>query len=373
MKPSPADLPDVALGHDYLLVLRGAERVFVEIAATWPSAPIYTLLHDEQEPMLRERLAGREIHTSGLQRLGARQDNFRTLLPLYPLAVGRMRIEASGALITDSSAFAIGFKAPPGVPHICYCHSPFRYAWHARDKALLEQRRVLRPALGLTLNRIRSWEVRAASRVTHLITNSVYGQRMIAEYYRRDAEVIHAPVDVNRFTPAPRGERLLVIGEITRHKRTEVAIEAAIDARVPITVVGDGPDRAELEHRYRDRGLVEFAGRVDDDQLATMLSSARAVVVPSTEEFGIVAVEAQAAGKPVLALGEGGATETVIDGQTGILVARPEPALFADVLRSGELDKLDGADCRANAERFSAEVFRERIAASVARVRDDAA
>lgn len=363
--------PDVALGHDYLLVMRGAERVFVEIAAIWPEAPIHTLLHDDRDAMLRQHLAGRQIEVSALQRLGVRQKGFRTLLPLFPIAAQRMRIAASGVLVTDSSAFAIGFRPPPGIPHVCYVHSPFRYAWHAREQALLEQPRALRPVLGATLDRIGKWEVRAASQVTHLVTNSEYGRRMIAERYRRDAEVIHAPVDVGRFTPGPRGERLLVIGEITRHKRTDVAIEAAIAARIPITVVGDGPDRGELEHRYRDRGLVEFAGRVGDRELAAMMSVARAVVVPSTEEFGIVAVEAQAAGKPVLALGAGGATETVIDGATGILVGSPDPQKFAAVLRSGELDRLDSADCLANAERFSAEVFRGRIAASVARVRND--
>ncbi len=365
----PSDPPDVALGHDYLLVMRGAERVFVEIADIWPEAPIHTLLWDEHEPMLRERLGSRRIEVSALQRLGIRQRGFRALLPLFPLAASRMRIEASGVLVTDSSAFAIGFRPPPGVPHVCYCHSPFRYAWHAREQALLEQPRLVRPALGATLDRIGAWEVRAASRVTHLVTNSEFGRRMIAERYGRDAEVIHAPVEVDRFTPGPRGERLLVIGEITRHKRTEVAIEAAIAARAPITVVGDGPERAELEGRYRDRGLVAFAGRVDDRELAAMLSAARAVVVPSTEEFGIVAVEAQAAGKPVLALGAGGATETVVDGETGILVDRPDPELFAAVLRSGELDRLDERRCRANAERFSAAAFRERFAASVERVR----
>lgn len=366
--PRPTDPPEVALGHDYLLVMRGAERVFVEIADIWPDAPIHTLLHDEHDPMLRERLAGRQIEVSPLQRLGVRQGGFRALLPLYPLAADRMRIDATGVLVTDSSAFAIGFRPPPGVPHVCYCHSPFRYAWHAREQALLEQPRALRPLVGAILDRIGRWELRAASRVTHLVTNSEYGRRMIADLYHREAEVIHAPVDIDRFTPGPRGERLLVIGEITRHKRTEVAIEAAVTASIPITVVGDGPDRAELENRYGDRGLVEFAGRIEDGELATMISAARAVVVPSTEEFGIVAVEAQAAGKPVLALGAGGATETVVDGETGILVDRPDPALFAAALRSGELDELDERRCRANAERFSAEVFKARFAASVERV-----
>ncbi|MEI2702604.1 MAG: glycosyltransferase [Baekduia sp.] len=365
MRSPSADAPEVALGHDYLLVLRGAERVFCEIAAIWPNAPIHTLLADEHDEMLRERLGGRTVHVSSLQRLGVRQDGFRALLPLYPLAAGRMRIEASGVLVTDSSAFAIGFRPPPGVPHVCYCHSPFRYAWHAREQALAEQPAILRPAVGALLDRIRRWELDAASRVTHLIANSEHCRRMIADYWGRDAEVIHAPVDVERFTPSPRGERLLVIGEVTRHKRTAVAIEAAVAAGVPITVVGDGPDKDELEARYRDPGLVEFAGRVDDRRLTGLIESARAVVVPSTEEFGIVAVEAQAAGKPVLALGAGGAVETVIAGETGILVDRPDPELFAAVLRSGELDRIDQARCRENAERFSAAVFRGRMAAAV--------
>lgn len=359
---------EVALGHDYLLVFRGAERVFGVIAGLFPHATVHTLLLDEHEDSLRELLAGHPVRASRLQRLGIRQDGFRALLPLFPLAASRLPIADADVLLTSSSAFAIGFRPSPGVPHVCYCHSPFRYAWHARAQALAEQPAPLRPALGLLLDRIRRWEVQAAGAVTHLIANSNHGQKLIRECYGRDSEVIYAPVDVDRFTPGPRGDRFVVVGEITRHKRTAVAIEAAVSAGAAITVVGDGPDRQELEQRYRDRGQVQFAGRIDDRELTELIGRSRGAIVPSTEEFGIVAVEAQAAGKPVLALAAGGALETVIDGETGILVDRPDPALFAAAIRSGRIDELDQGRCRANAERFSVSVFAERMRATVERV-----
>ena len=361
--PGLDPVPSVALVHDYLLVLRGAERTFATIAECWPSAPLYTLLYDKAGT--DGRFAGREIHTSSLQRLGAGQRSFRALLPLFPWAVERLSLDGHDLVLSSSSAFAQGVRKPDGAVHICYCHSPFRYAWHERERALEEMPRPLRPLVGGVLRRVRSWDWEAAQRVDHHIANAQITRERIQRFYGRDAPVIHPPVDVARFRSGEPEDFFLVVGEVTRHKRTEVALEAARLAGVPIKVAGSGPDLERLVARYSRHA--EFLGRVGDDALAALYARARALVVPNVEDFGIAAVEAQAAGRPVVALHAGGTAETVVDGETGVLLERSDPEVFAAALRDCDFDGFDPARIVAHAARFGADGFRRRLVDQVAR------
>jgi glycosyltransferase involved in cell wall biosynthesis len=356
--PMPA--PRVALAHDYLLVLRGAERTVVRIADLYRDAPIFTLLYDEAGT--ERYFAGRDITTSPLQHLGVGQSNFRRLLPLYPWAVGRLRVPPVDVLLSSSSAFAHGIAAPAGAVHVCYCHAPFRYAWYEEDRALAETPPPLRPALRLVLARMRSWDRRASARVTRYVANSKLTRERIRRYYGRDAEIVHPPVETSRFRTGTPGEEALIVSELVRHKRLDVALEGARRARVPVVVVGSGPERAALERAFPE---AHFAGRASDEQLVELYASARALLVPSVEEFGIAAVEAQASGRPVIAAAAGGATETVIEGETGLLVTPDDPGAFAAAI--GELDRLalDPARAVANAERFSVAAFQRGLAAQV--------
>lgn len=356
-----APATDISLAHDYLLVMRGAERTFAAIADLYSHAPIFTLLYDERGTS--ERFAGRTITTSPLQRLGVGQSTFRRLLPLYPLAVERLRPPESDVVLSSSSAFAHGLSTPADAVHICYCYTPFRYAWDERDCALDEVSRALRPLLRRQLRRIRRWDLAASRRVDAYIAISVLGRERIRRCYGRDAVVIHPPVETQRFGSSQPDDSLLVVSELVRHKRAHVALEAARRARVPIRVVGSGPDHAALARSFPE---AEFLGRTTDEQLVELYARARAVVVPSVEEFGITAVEAQAAGRPVIAAGGGGALETVIDGETGRLAVPDDVNSFAAAI--GELDELafDPARARSNAERFSVATFQRRLAAYVA-------
>lgn len=354
-----------ALAHDYLLVNRGAERTFEVIAGCWPEAPIYTLLYDEVAT--ERRYAGREIQTSELQRLNVRQERFRHLLPFYPLAVRGLRPRAQ-LVVSSSSAFAHGIRPFPGAVHVCYCHSPFRYAWHDRGRALRVTPRLLRGPLEAMLAAVRVADRHAAARVDHFIANSEITRERIATYWRREATVIHPPVDVDRFTPGQPEDWFLVVGELVAHKRVELALAAAQRAGQPIKVVGAGPDRPTLERRYGHRDCVEFLGRVDDARLADLYARARAVVVASVEEFGIVAVEAQAAGRPVISVDAGGARETIIDGRTGVLVPPEDVDALAEAMRDGDFDAFDTGQVVANARRFSTDIFRDRLRAELARV-----
>jgi glycosyltransferase involved in cell wall biosynthesis len=358
----------VSLVHDYLLVMRGAERTFEAMTEMYPQAEIFTLLYDESGT--NERFAGRSITTSPLQRLGTVQANFRRLLPLYPWAVERLRLPPVDVVLSSSSAFAHGVHVPPGAIHVCYCHTPFRYVWNEQARALSEAPAPLHPLLRRLLARMRRWDLAASGRVDVYIANAQLTRERIQLYYGRDAAIVHPPVDIARFTPGEPGDSLLVVSEIVRHKRLQVALEAARRAGAPIRLVGSGPDYAALKAAYPE---AEFLGRVSDEELAGLYASARAVVVPSMEEFGITAVEAQAAGRPVIAAAAGGALETVIDGCTGLLATLDDVDSFQRAIEA-----IDDLDCEPeqtvrNAERFSVAAFQEGISAQVRTALEDSA
>ncbi len=352
----------VTLAHDYLLVMRGAERSFAAMTEAYPEAPIFTLLYDERGT--EGRFAGHQVTTSPLQRLGVSQDGFRRLLPLYPWAVGRLAPERCDVVLSSSSAFAHGLRVPPGAAHVCYCYTPFRYAWYEQQRALAELPAPLRPLLSAELAWIRRWDLAASSRVDDYIAISALSQERIRRYYGRESTVIHPPVETERFSPGAPGDWLLVVSELVAHKRLRVALEAARRAGAPIRVVGSGPDHDALREAYPE---AEFLGRAEDEQIAELYAGARAVVVPSMEEFGIVAVEAQAAGRPVVAAAAGGALETVIDGRTGRLARLDDIDDFAEAIRSIDKLGLDPADAVENAQRFSVATFKSRLAEHVGR------
>src|SRR3954452_18173498 len=352
--------PRVALAHDYLLVMRGAERTFAAMAEIWPDAPIHTLLYDEEA--IGRLFRDRRIVTSGLQRLGIDQRSLRRYLALYPTAARRLRVEPHDLLISSSSACAHGIQAAPGAQHITYCHPPFRYAWHDARVGLAELPAPLRPALALALRRHRRFDRRAAAALTGLIANSQITQARIRRYWGREALVVHPPVDVGRFAPSTGGDDLLYLGEITLHKRVEIALEAAERAGRRIRVVGDGPELPRLSRRFRRSA--EFLGRVRDDELEGLYAASSALVVPGVEEFGIAAVEAQASGRPVIAADAGGARDTVLPERTGWLVAPDDVDALARALRRGT-DGFDPHSIRRNAERFSTAAFHRRLQATV--------
>ena len=353
----------VALVHDYLLVMRGAERTFAAMAELWPLAPIFTLLYDEEGT--QGRFAGRTVVTSSLQRLGTRQANFRALLPLFPDAVQRFPLDGYDCVVSSSSAFAHGVRPARGARHICYCHSPFRYAWLGAEGPITVPR-PLRAPLGLAMRRHRSFDRSATERVTQFVANSQITASRIERFWGRTSVIVNPPVDVERFAPDSADDYVLYVGELVRHKRAEDAIWAAGAAGRRIKVVGGGPERERLAPRFPD---AEFLGRVSDEELARLYAHAAALVVPNVEEFGIAAVEAQAAGRPVVGVDAGGLRETVIPERTGILVDPEDPGALARAL-SGDLTRFDSGEIRRHAERFSRQAFQTRLMQVVEAVGD---
>jgi glycosyltransferase involved in cell wall biosynthesis len=281
-----------------------------------------------------------------------------------------LRLGDARMVISSSSAFAHGVRPHPDAVHVSYCHSPLRYLWHERRRAERGLPWAVRPPVRAVLGAVRRWDIRASGRVTAYIANSRLTRQRIADFYGREAAVVHPPVEVGRFArePGPR-DYFLLVGEVTGHKRTEVALSAAERAGAHLKVVGGGPDLDRLRRRF---ARAEFLGRVDDRRLADLYAGCRALVVPGVEEFGITMVEAQAAGRPVVAAGGGGACEIVRDGETGVLVPPGSIDGLAEALREVDWEGFDVPALRASAARFSTAEFRLRFAAEVERILTEA-
>jgi glycosyltransferase involved in cell wall biosynthesis len=358
MKPSE---PRVALVHDFLLDLRGGERVFLALCEMFPDADLFTAVYD---PAGTEgRFEHRNVHASFLQRLHPNAKSFRRLLPLYPYAMEALDLSGYDLVLSSSSAWAHGVLPSEDAVHVCYCHNPFRYAWNAREATLRAHGPIVRAGLSAVLQRWRQWDWIAAQRVDRYIANSETTRRRIARYFTREAEVVYPPVEIERFTPGVVGDHYVVLSELMPHKRIDLAVRAFSDLREPLVVIGDGPDARRL-HRLAGP-TVRFTGRVSDAEVARLLGTARALVVTATEEFGIAAVEAQAAGRPVVALDEGGVTESVEEGRTGVFYDEATPEALAAAVRGFDPLSVDPADCVANAHRFSTAAFAAEIRANV--------
>jgi glycosyltransferase involved in cell wall biosynthesis len=355
----------VALVHDFLLDLRGAERVFASLCEAWPEADVFTAVYDARGT--EGRFAGRRPRTSFLQRVRPTARTFRPLLPLYPHAIESFDLRSYDVVISSSSAWAHGVLVDPGAVHVCYCHNPFRYAWTEREATLRARNALVRPALRLLLNRWRQWDWIAAQRVDRYVANSRVTAARIERYFGRASTILHPPVELGRFASVPReeiGADHVVLAELMAHKRIDVAVRAFNALGLPLTVIGDGPEARRL--RRIAGPSITFTGRIGDAEVAHRLARARALVVTATEEFGIAAVEALAAGRPVIALNAGGVRESVTEGLTGTFYDADEPAALAGAVRRFDALGVDPAACRAAAARFGSERFRAEMRRIVA-------
>jgi glycosyltransferase involved in cell wall biosynthesis len=353
----------VALVHDFLLDLRGAERVFAALCDMYPDADLFTAVYDERGT--EGRFAHRTVNTSFLQRLRPTARTFRALLPLYPYAMEALDFRGYDLVVSSSSAWAHGVLVDAEAVHVCYCHNPFRYAWNEREETLRRHSPVVRAGLGVVFQRWRQWDWIAAQRVDRYVANSHTTARRVRRCFQREAEVVHPPVELDRFRVGSEpGDEYVVLSELVPHKRIDLAIEAFNRLGRKLLVVGDGPDWRRLKRLAGP--TIRFAGRVSDEQAAALLECAPALVITATEEFGIAAVEAQAAGRPVIALAEGGVRETVIDQETGLFYEEPSSEALAEVVAQFDPAAFDPAACRANAERFDVGHFRHGLRAVIA-------
>lgn len=351
----------VALAHDYLNQFGGAERVALELAEMHPSAVLSTSLYrpDSTLPGFRRHA----VRTSFLDGLPVDR-GFRALLPLYPAAMRELGPIQADVLISSSSGWAHGVRVAPGTFHAVYCHTPARWLYGQHYLGAGSRRQTL---AGPALRSLREWDQRAAARADLYIANSENTRARIRRVYGRDAAVVPPPVDVERFTPRPRGERLLVVSRLLPYKRVDVIVDAATSSGIPLDVVGEGPMLDALRATAGPR--VRFHGRVSDAVVTDLMEGCRALCVPGAEDFGITPVEAQAAGKPVVAYGVGGVRETVIDGRTGAFFAHQTPREFLAALERADALETSPALLAAHAAQFSRDAFRQRIAQTIASAR----
>lgn len=353
----------VAIVTDWLNSFGGAERVLMELHRLFPDAPLFTSVHDSDG--LPAQFSDWDVRTTFLQRIPFARRRHRWLLPLMPLAFESLDLRGYDLVISSSSACAKGVIVDPGTTHLCYCHTPCRYIWDLyHDYVGSSARAVLAAPIAHWL---RLWDRTSSDRVDRFVANSRFVADRIARHYRRPAEVIHPPVDVQRFRLhfGPANEYYLVVSRLVSYKRIDLAVKAATRMGRPLLVVGEGPEEGRL--RALAGPTVQFLGWQDDGEVTRLMEGARAVLFPGLEDFGIVPVEAQAAGRPVIAYGRGGATETVTDGVTGVHFHEQTPDALVAAIERFEDERFDPVGCRRNAERFSADAFRERIQDAIER------
>jgi glycosyltransferase involved in cell wall biosynthesis len=347
----------VAIIAERLIDLRGGERVVTAVAEMIPHADIYaTVAADHHIP----EFGGRRVHTSFVQGLPGAKKLFRAYLPLYPMAIERLDLRRYDAVISLSSAFAHGALTNPETTHVCYCHTPLRFAWNYQHAYNRRSNALVRVVTAPLLHYIRSWDVAASHRVDAYVANSKNVQRRLWKYYRRESSVIYPPVDTTRFQPSnDRCDHYLIVSALNDHKRVDIAVAAFSRLGLPLYVVGSGPDEARL--RSRASSNVKFLGRVGEAELAHLYATCKAFVFTSDEDFGIAPVEAQAAGRPVIAYASGGALETVKDGETGILFHDQTAACLEQTIINFDSNAFRPATIRANAQRFSVERFQDQF------------
>ncbi len=354
--------PRVAVVHDWLTIPGGSEQVVLELLEMFPQAELFTSVYDPRP--WPEQITARPVHASLLSRLPGASRHYPKLLPLMTPAFRAFDLSGFDLVISSSHACAKNVRTPRGVPHVCYCHTPMRYAWEEGFLAGEEVGPLARALLPPLLWWLRRQDRAGASGPDVFVANSRHVQERIARYYERSAVVVNPPVDVERFLELARApeDYYLVFGRVVPYKRVDLAVAACGLLGRRLVVAGDG--RALAAVRARASAGVEFVGKVSDAERDRLLAGARALLFPGEEDFGIVPVEVQAAGMPVIAYGVGGARETVQDGVTGVIFDAQSAEGLAGAIERFEGLPLDPQAARANASRFG----RERFQAEMARV-----
>jgi glycosyltransferase involved in cell wall biosynthesis len=349
----------VAIVHDFLMQMGGAEKVVEVLHDMFPDAPIYTSAYDENAMPMYYRTW--DIRTSFLQKMWMKKHSHRMALLLYPAAFESFDLSEYDLVLSSSSAFAKGVITQPHTKHISYTYTPMRYAW--TTKRYLENERMAGPLRALAmpgLHYLRTWDAISVDRVDKYIAISQAVQARIAKFYRRDSTIICPPVETSRFAPDSEvGDYYILVARLVPYKRIDLAIEAFNRLKRPLKIVGEGRQYKALKALAKPN--IEFMGRVDDVALPGLMARAKAYIMPGEEDFGLTPVEANACGRPVIAYAAGGAIDTQIDGVTGVLFSEPTADGLYDAVRESDKISFDSNVIRAHARKFDTATFREKI------------
>ena len=349
----------IALVHDYFVQMGGAEKVVEAIHDSFPSSPVYTTVALPR--MLPDRLRAADIRTSALQRLPAMDRRFRHYFMLYPFAVENFDLSQYDLIFSSSSGYAKGVHRKRNTIHVCYCHTPMRWVWRYEDYVARERfGRGIKSLLPFCLWGLKKWDLRASQQPNYYIANSRLVAERIRKTYGREAFVIPPPIEVNRFHMSNDiQDYYLILSRLMPYKRIDLAIEACKRMNRRLVIIGDGPDRARLEKLGDDR--IEFLGRQPDQIVNYYLARCRALLFPGEEDFGMAPLEANAAGRPVIAYRGGGAVETVEDGKTGLFFDQPNSRSLSTAIEQFEAHVWSQLLLRRHAEKFDRNVFAFRV------------
>ena len=362
----------MALIHDHLAQDGGAERVLRVLAEMYPQADIYTLLYEKRQA--DKYFSDRTIKTSFIQRVPGGVKHYQWFLPWMPLAVEFFDLSDYDLVISDASAFAKGVITGINVPHICYCHTPTRYLWDYTHRyiAELKYNKFIKKVVSLCLNYLRVWDYQAARRVDYFVANSSLVQKRIKKYYDCESEVIYPPVEVDNFKMGEgQGDYFLIGGRVVTYKRFDLAVEAFRELGWPLKVFGDGIDLPRLKKMAKEAHNIEFLGRVSDKERAELYQHCRAFLNPQEEDFGITVVEAMACGRPVIAYSQGGALETVVEGETGVFFKEQTKESLIEALHRFEQLSFNAVAIRQHAVKFSRQRFETQFRDFVERAIND--
>lgn len=354
---------NLALVHDWLNQVGGAEDVLAALVDLYPTRPIYTSIYAPE--LMPAEYRQWDIRTLWLDKLPGIHTHHQPYLPLYPLAWDRLDLSEHDVILSNKSGFCHGVRHDTDTLHICYCLAPTRYVWQlnsyiARESLSKPVELALRPLVTV----LKQWDYDAAQRVDHFIAISTDIQQRIKTYYNRDSVIIYPPVDTTRFQPAHTVEDyFLIVSRLIPYKRIDLAVQAATRLGLPLKIGGKGRDLERLKSLAGP--TVEFLGYVPDDDLPDLMSRCKAFIFPGLEDFGITPVQAQAAGRPVIAFGGGGALDTVIPGQTGEHFHDLTVDSLAAVMDGFDTALYDPAHIRAHAERFDVRIFHRQITSYV--------
>jgi glycosyltransferase involved in cell wall biosynthesis len=349
----------IALVHDYFIQMGGAERVAIAMHDSFPSAPIYTTVALQHR--LPKEMRAADIRTSPMQRLPGIEQRFRQYFMLYPFAIERFDLSSYDLIFSSSSGYAKGVRRRSDAIHVCYCHTPMRWVWRYEDYVARERfNGITRSALPLFMWGLRKWDLRAARRPDFYIANSQTVAERIREVYGREAAVIPPPIDVARFQVSDEiDDYYLVLSRLVPYKRIDLAIEACKRMKRRLVIIGDGPDRERLQALAGPE--TEFLGRQSDQQVNRYASRCRALLFPGEEDFGMVPLEVNASGRPVIAYRAGGAVETVIDGVTGVFFDTAQAKSLMEAIEDFEGRHWRPEVLREHAEKFDNKVFAYRV------------
>ncbi|WP_128894132.1 glycosyltransferase [Longirhabdus pacifica] len=349
----------VALAHDYLIQMGGAERVVEVLHSMFPNAPIYTTALDSSR--LLYNLKNADIRTSWLQKIPGSVSNFKRMLPLYPIAVKDFDFRDFDIVISSSSAFMKGIKVPDHTFHVCYCHTPMRFAWDYDNYMMRESNpAVMKRMLGLYMMYLKNWDVKTSSRVDQFIANSSIVKHRIAKFYQRDAEVIFPPINTSRFNISPKVDNYyLVVSRLVSYKRIDLAVQSFNELGIPLYIVGDGPDKQRLQSMAKPN--VTFLGRLEDEEINKLMANCRALIFPGEEDFGITPLEVNAAGRPVIAYQAGGALDTVVPEINGVFFQNQTVESVVQAVNVLEKQHWDGSIIRQHAMKFDVDQFKNKL------------